>query len=172
MAQGSRYIIVIEDNDAGSILATATKSRKKEHLLEGFIEMYDILKKAGINPILHQIDNKFSKKSIEEIETQKLKYQIAPKDNHRIIPAERGIQTLTYHFTSVLYECHLTFPKNQWGWVLPVVVLTLNILRLSRINPAKSAYNELWGNFEFNKTPLAPPGCLIVAHERAQKRGT
>ena len=46
------------------------------------------------------------------------------------------------------------------------------MLRPSRINPAKSAYNKLWGNFDFNKTPLAPPGCLIVAHERAQDRGT
>ena len=46
------------------------------------------------------------------------------------------------------------------------------MLRASRINPKKSAYNELWGNFDFNKTPLAPPGCLVVAHERPQDRGT
>ena len=56
--------------------------------------------------------------------------------------------------------------------VMPVAVLTLNILRPSHINPVNSAYNELWGNFDFNKTPLAPPGCLILAHERAQDRGT
>ena len=75
------------------------------------------------------------------------------------------------HFQLVLYECDSTFLKNQWDRVLPVAVLTLNILRPSRINPTKSAYNELSGNFDFNKTSLAPPGCLIVAHERAQ-RGT
>ena len=46
------------------------------------------------------------------------------------------------------------------------------MLQPSPINPAKSVYNELWGNFDFNKTPLAPPGCLIVAHKRAQERGT
>ena len=46
------------------------------------------------------------------------------------------------------------------------------MLRPSRINPVKSAYNKLWGNFDFNKTPLAPPGCLIVAHEWAQERGS
>ena len=27
------------------------------------------------------------------------------------------------------------------------------------------------GNFDFNKTPLAPPGCMIVAHKRPQDRG-
>ena len=28
------------------------------------------------------------------------------------------------------------------------------------------------GNFDFNTTPLAPPGYLIVAHEQAQEQGT
>ena len=43
----------MEDSEARPILATVIKSRKKEHLLEGFIEVYDTLKKVGINPILH-----------------------------------------------------------------------------------------------------------------------
>ena len=73
-----------------------------------------------------------------------------------MIVAERGIQTLKNHFISVLYRCDPTFLKNQWDRVLLVAVITLNMLRPSRINPAKSAYNEIWGNFDFNKTPLAP----------------
>ena len=101
-----------------------------------------------------------------------MKYQIAPRGNHRTKVAERGIQALKNHFQSVLYGCNPTFSKNQWGRVLPVAVLTLNMLQLSQIDPAKSAYNELWGNFNFIKTPLALPGCLIVAHERAQERET
>ena len=59
--------MVMEDSDTGSILATAIKSRKKEHLLEGFIKMHDTLKAAGINPILHRIDNEYSVELIEEI---------------------------------------------------------------------------------------------------------
>ena len=165
-SRGKRYIMVMEDSDAGPILAVAIRSREKQHLLAGFIEMHDTLKKAGINPVLHRVDNEFSNELIEEMESRGLKYQIAPRGNHRTIAAERGIQTLKNHFISVLYGCDPTFPKSQWDRVLPVAVLTLNMLRPSRINPAKSAYNELWGNFDFNKTPLAPPGCLIVAHER------
>ena len=101
-----------------------------------------------------------------------MKYQIAPRGNHRTIAVKRRIQTLKNHFQSVLYGCDPTFLKNQWDRVLPVAVLTLNMLRPSCINPAKSVYNQLWGNFDFNKSPLAPPGCLIVAHERAQERET
>ena len=93
-----------------------------------------------------------------------MKYQFAPRGNHRIIAAERGIQTF---FQSLLYGCDPTFLKNQRDRVLPVAVLTLNMLRPSQINPVKSAYNELWGNFEFKKTLLALPDFLIVAHKRA-----
>ena len=64
-SRGNRYIMVMEDSDAGPILAVVIKSRRKEHLLEGFIEMHNTLKKAGINPVLHRIENEFSKELIE-----------------------------------------------------------------------------------------------------------
>ena len=80
--RGNRYVMVMKDSNTGPILATAIKSQKKEHLLAGFIVMHDTLKKAGINRVLHQIDNEFSKESIEEIEPRGLKYQIAPRRNH------------------------------------------------------------------------------------------
>ena len=60
LAQGNIYILVMEDSDAEPILTTAIESRKKEHLLEGFIEIHDTLKNVGINPIPNQIDNKLS----------------------------------------------------------------------------------------------------------------
>ena len=91
----------MEDSNAGPILATAIRSKKKEHLLEGFKEMHNTLTQAGINPVLHRIDNEFLKELIEEIESRGLKYQIVPRGNHRTIAAERGIQTLENHFQSV-----------------------------------------------------------------------
>ena len=74
--------------------------------------MHNTPKKAGINLVLHQIDNEFSIELIEEIKSRGLKYQTAPRVNHRTIVAERGIQTLKNHFISVLYGCDPTFPKN------------------------------------------------------------
>ena len=101
-----------EDSDTETIIATTIRSRRKEHLLDRFKEMHDTLKKAGINPVLHRIDNEFSKELTEEIELRGLKYQIVPRGNHRTIAAERGIQTLKNHFILVLYGCDPTFPKN------------------------------------------------------------
>ena len=92
-AKGNRYVMIMEDSDTGGILATGIKSRKKEHLLAGFITMHDTLKKAGINPIIHRLDNEYSSDFIEEIEARGLKYQIAPPGNHWTLPAERSIQT-------------------------------------------------------------------------------
>jgi hypothetical protein len=50
--------------------------------------------------------------------------------------------------------------------------MTLNMVQPSRINPKLSAYNQLWGIFNFKKTSMAPPGCKVVVHERPQERGT
>ena len=132
--------MVMEDSDAGPILAVVIRSRKKEHLLGGFIKIHDTLKKVGINPVLHRIDNEFSKELIEEIKARVLKYQIAPRGNRQTIAAKRAIRTVKNHFISLLYEYDSTFAKSQWDRVL-----TLNMLQQSCINPTKSAYNELWG---------------------------
>ena len=40
------------------------------------------------------------------------------------------------------------------------------MVRPSRINPKKSPYNKIWGNFDYDATPLGPPGCNVVVHNR------
>ena len=56
----------MKNSGAGSILVTGMKSRKKENLIEGFTEIYNTLKKVGINPVLRQIDdNKYSQELID-----------------------------------------------------------------------------------------------------------
>lgn len=73
------------------------------------------------------------------------------------------------HSKTILYPFS-TFPDNQWDRLIPQAVMTLNVLRPSRINPKTSAYNQIWGNFDFSKTPLAPPGCKVVIHESPEAR--
>ena len=50
--------------------------------------------------------------------------------------------------------------------------MTLNLLRTSRINPRLSAWSQLHGIFDFNRTPLAPPGTRVLVHEKPSLRGT
>jgi hypothetical protein len=99
------------------------------------------------------------------------KYQIASPGDHRLNHAERAIQTFKNHFIVILYGTDSGFPAKQWDRLIKQAVMTLNMCRPSQINPKLSAYQQVWGNFDFNKTPLAPPGCKVVVHERAMERG-
>ena len=44
------------------------------------------------------------------------------------------------------------------------------MLRPSRINPLISAYTQVHGMFDFNRTPLAPAGCKVIIHDRTDER--
>jgi hypothetical protein len=171
-ARGNAYVFVLYDFDSNSILAVPIKNRSKHSLIKGYQTCLDELTRAGIKPIIHRLDNEISKDMITEIEKRQMNYQIAAPGDHRLNFAERAIQTFKNHFVSVLHGCDPQFPANQWDRLLPQAVMTLNMVRPSRLNPKLSAYNQLWGNFNFEKTPLAPPGCKIIIHERPQERGT
>jgi hypothetical protein len=76
--QGNSIVMVMYDFDSNTINAVAiSKNRKKESLIKGYNEMYEDLQKAGINPVLHRLDNETSKDLIKEIEKKRLRYQIA-----------------------------------------------------------------------------------------------
>eukprot|EP00978_Attheya_sp_CCMP212_P006283 scaffold14236_cov54-Attheya_sp.AAC.5 len=45
-------------------------------------------------------------------------------------------------------------------------MISLNLLRGSRLNPKLSAYAQVHGAFDFNRTPLAPPGTKVLIHEK------
>jgi hypothetical protein len=59
-----------------------------------------------------------------------------------------------------------------WDRIFPQAVITLNMLRTSRINPKLSAATHLFGQYDFNRSPIAPPGTRIIAHEKPGRRRT
>lgn len=46
------------------------------------------------------------------------------------------------------------------------------MLRGSRLNPKLSAHDFLFGVYNYNATPMAPPGIKVVAHSKSTKRKT
>jgi hypothetical protein len=91
---------------------------------------------------------------------------------HRRNAAERAIQTFKNHFIAGLCSTDKDFPLHLWDCLLPQALLTLNLLRGSRINPQLSAQAQVHGAFEYNRTPLAPPGVRVLVHEKPAMRGT
>jgi hypothetical protein len=43
-------------------------------------------------------------------------------------------------------------------------------MRHSRLNPKLSSYAQLYGHYDFNQAPMAPPGTHIIAHEKPKQR--
>ena len=56
------------------------------------------------------------------------------------------------------------FPIHEWDPFLTQSELTINLLRLTRVNPKLLAWAYLFGAFDHNKTPLAPPGTKVMSH--------
>ena len=133
-------------------------SWKKGHILAGFKACYAHLHQAGIRPIIQRLDNEKSDLLIAEIQANNLDYQYAAAGDHRLNPEEQAIQTFKNHLISILNGADATLPANQWDRIIYFAMITLCMLRTSRMNPKLSSYMQLWGNFDFNKTPLAPVG--------------
>ena len=132
--------------------------------------MYERLIKAGVKPIIQRLDNEASKALIHAIEKKNLKYQLASPHDHRLNPAERAIQSFKNHFISNLHGCDNQFPAYQWCRLIKQCEMTLNMLRRSRINPKLSAYNQVFGCYDYNATPIAPLGTKAFVHERPRQR--
>ena len=56
------------------------------------------------------------------------------------------------------------FHLQLWERLLQQATISLNLLRQSITLPLISAYTHIFGEFDFNRTPLAPPGTRVVMH--------
>ena len=157
-SRGHKYIFVLYDYDSNAILAEPIFSWEKVHILAGYKYCYAHLHQVGIQPIIQRINNEKSDLLIAEIQANNLDYEYAAAGDHQLNPAEREIQTFNNHLIYILNGADATFPANQWYRLVYFAMITLCMLRTSRMNPKLSAYMQLWVNFDFNKTPLAPAG--------------
>ena len=99
-------------------------------------------------------------------------HQLVPPHAHCTNLAERTIQTVKNHFKSGLALIDPNFPLVQWHRLLEQDQMALNILYSARVNPNILAYTYLFGEFDFNTTPLAPPGIRVVLHTNPAGWGT
>ena len=170
--RGMKYILILYDYDTNAILAEPMKSREGQEIVRAYDILYTILIEAGVTPILQYLDNEVSSLLIASIKEKKLKYQLASPHDHRLNPAERAVQTFKNHYIAILHGSDERFPKYLWCRILPQAVMTLNMLRKSRINPKLSAHDQLFGTFNYNRTPLAPLGTKVIIHERPEQRAS
>ena len=80
--KGNQYTMVMYNYDSNTILAEGCVSRTAIDLTTTYDILYKRLTKAGIVPVIQQINNEVSKILIESIEEKNLMYQLARPHDH------------------------------------------------------------------------------------------
>jgi hypothetical protein len=171
-SRGNKYIMVFYDYDSSAILAEPLKSRSESELLRAFTKLHQTLADRGLQPALHILDNECPKGLKAYIRNAGATLQLAPPYIHRTNAAEKAIDIWKCHFISGLSSVDPAFPMHLWCRLIDQATTTLNLLRPARLNRRLSAEAYLHGNFDYNRTPLAPPGTKVLIHETPAHRRT
>ena len=118
------------------------------------------------------MDNKISQDIETYIIDQKTKIQFVKPHQHRVDAAERAIQTYKNHLVSGLCTVDPLFSLQLWDELLPQSQDSLNLLPTSRTNNKLSAYATLEDEFNFDKTPVAPPNTKALVYVDLKQRTT
>ena len=171
-SRGNKYVFVFYHYDTNVILGYALKSRTTTDICAAWNIAFKNLKSHGEAPNVHILDNECSNEMKTMFQNEKVQYQLVPPHIHRRNAAERAIRTYTNHLIAGLYTCDPQYPSREWDRLLPQCNITINLLRSSRRNASLSAYAALFGNFDYNATPMAPPGTKVLVHEKPGNRKT
>jgi hypothetical protein len=142
--------MILYDYDSNAILSQPIKDRTAPELLKVFQFMEKELVARGLKPKLTKLDNKASKLLKDYLYHQDITFQLVPPYSHRRNSAEPAIRSFKDHLIAGLCSTDKSFPMHLWDTILPQAVMTLNMLRTSRINPKLSAATHIFGQYDFN----------------------
>jgi hypothetical protein len=145
-SKGNKYIMILYDYDSNAILAQPIKDRTAPELLKAFQVMEQELLARGLTPKLMKLDNEASKLLKTYLHQQDITFQLVPPYSHRRNSSERAIRSFKDRLIAGLCSTDKSFPMHFWDRLLPHAVITLNMLRTSRINPQLSAATHILVN--------------------------
>jgi hypothetical protein len=127
--RGNKYIMVLVEIDSNAILVEPMKSRKDEEMIRAYNALLLRLKRAGIIPKKHVLDNEVSENMKNHIrDTCKFNMELVPPRCHRRNAAEVAIRNFKAHFLSVLAGVADDFPPSLWDWLPPQTEITINLI--------------------------------------------
>lgn len=169
---GNKEMLILYDYDSNYIHVEPMKDKTATEILAAYKRGHTLLSSRGLRPKLQRLDNEASNALQTFLTNEAIDYQLAPPHVHRSNAAERAIRTFKNHFIAGLCSTDPNFPLKLWDRLLPQALITLNLLRGSRINPQLSAWAQVNGAFDYNRTPLGPPGTKVLVHEKPSVRET
>jgi hypothetical protein len=170
--KGNKYIMVLYEYDGNSILAEPIKNRTSAELLRAFQVMETKITVRGLEPKLMRLDNEASQLLKSYLDNKYITFNLVPPYSHWRNAAEMAIRSFKDHLISGICSTDKAFPMHLRDRLLTQAVITLNMLRISQINPKLSAETHIDGKYDYNRAPMTTPGTRIIAHETPNRRRT
>jgi hypothetical protein len=132
---------------------------------------FKFLESKGHKIRLNVTDNQCTRQIKKFLTKKDCVLMLVEPRNHHINTAKRTIQMFKDHFISALATTDNKFPLQLWDKLTSQVKNTLNLMQASCIDPNMSAYEAIWGPYDWNHFPLAPPGCKAIIYESPNAQG-
>jgi hypothetical protein len=149
-SHGNSDMLVVYKYDSNFIHVEPMKNKTGPEILAAYKRAHTLFSSRGLKPQLQRLDNEASTALKTYMADQDVDFQLVPPHVHRRSAAERAIRTFKNHFIAGLCSTDRNFPLHLWDRLLPQALLSLNLLRSSRINPKLSAWAQVHGAFDFN----------------------
>ncbi len=162
--EGNICFLVVYHYKTNSILALPITNFNDESILATYRQQFELLESKGHKIKFNIMDNQASRVIKIFLTQNNCDLMLVEPNNHRINAAKRAIQTFKAHFISALATTDSKFPLQLWDCLTQQVETTLNMLCPSRLDPTMAAYEALHGPYDWNRFPLAPPGCKAVIY--------
>ena len=157
-----RYFLLLYHPDPNYIKIVPMTSKSTAAYKEAYLPAIEFFASKGFKPRFEVLDNVLSAELAEAMRSLDIQPRLVPPGNHRVNIAEREMRTAKNHLISIVASCDPQFPARAIPLLFPQAEMTLNMLRRSRVNPSISAYEQMHGPYDFNRTPMAPPGTRAV----------
>ncbi len=162
---GSVCFLVVYHYKSNAILTLPIAGLDDKTIFETYKIAFDELAVKGFKLKFNIMDNQATKYIKQFLTKEECKLQLVKPHNHRLNAAKQAIQTFKDAFIPALATTDSEFPLQLWDRLTPQVLNCLNMMRASRIDATKSAYETLYGPYNWDRYPLAPLGCKAVIYE-------
>ena len=98
-----------------------------------------------------------------------MEHYLLPQGMYRSNLLYNSIKPLKDNITAIVFGVTDDFLLGIWDELIPLVELTLNLLRQSNVAPNVSVHAHLTWPHNFNKIPLEPLGWTVLIHNNPGK---
>jgi hypothetical protein len=148
-------MIIVEIN-WNAILVEPMKNCKDTKMIRTYKALLLQLKRAGIVPKKHVLDNEVSENMKNHIcDRCKLEMELVTQGCHRCNAAKVAIHNFKAHFLCTLGGVANNFPPNLWDWLLPQIKIMINLIWQSYATP------NVW-HMHISADPLTKAKCHLL----------